>query len=532
MKQLKYDVVIVGSGISGLFCAVQISKRKDFKGKILILTKGPLAESNSRYAQGGIAAVINSNNDSIESHVNDTLKSGANLCDKSVVQYIIENSQNVIEKLVELNIDFDRDEKGEFCYTLGGAHSAKRVLHSKQDSTGMVIMQILSQAVKNIQNTTCNIDIMQKTMAVELLVEENECRGLVAFDKTSNEHIIIQSSNVILATGGLGQIYKYTTNPYGATGDGIYLAYSANLKIKDIEFIQFHPTALVLGENSKSRYLISEALRGEGAKLVNSKCYEFMKDYSDKKELSSRDVVTRAITAQMELENAKNMYLKAYDIDKDILLKRFPSIAKKCASNGIDITKDLIPIAPAAHYMIGGVETTLDGKTSIKGLYATGELSYTGFHGANRLASNSLLECAVCADILSKNINLIEPKKLKSDVSKWGEPFCEDKTDYRVLKNELKEIMWQKAAILRAEKGLLEAKDEIEKIWLQFKNKKSYSSIEGYEYRNMLLASYLIVKCALKRKESRGAHYRVDYPKQSLKVEHSYICKGDKNERI
>ena len=271
MKQLKYDVVIVGSGISGLFCAVQISKRKDFKGKILILTKGPLAESNSRYAQGGIAAVINSNNDSIESHVNDTLKSGANLCDKSVVQYIIENSQNVIEKLVELNIDFDRDEKGEFCYTLGGAHSAKRVLHSKQDSTGMVIMQILSQAVKNIQNTTCNIDIMQKTMAVELLVEENECRGLVAFDKTSNEHIIIQSSNVILATGGLGQIYKYTTNPYGATGDGIYLAYSANLKIKDIEFIQFHPTALVLGENWVARAIHFYSIKTENGQQTTKK---------------------------------------------------------------------------------------------------------------------------------------------------------------------------------------------------------------------------------------------------------------------
>ena len=528
MKKLNYDTVIIGSGAAGLFSAIKLSKRQDFRGKILILTKCPLAESNSRYAQGGIAAYIKENpSDSLEKHIEDTLKSGAGLCDKGVVEYIIQNSQKTIDELVNLKAGFDCDEKGNFSYTLGGAHSAKRVLHSGQDKTGMVMMEALSNEVKKAQN----IDVIAKTIALELVVEDKICKGVFAFDKNSNEYILINCPNIIIATGGCCQIYKYTTNPYGATGDGIALAYSAGAKIKDMEFIQFHPTALVLNKESKSRYLISEALRGEGAKLVNSKNIEFMAEYCDKKELSSRDVVTRAIFQEMKKENTNRVFLDASKINSDTVLKRFPTIAKKCKTIGIDITKDLIPVAPAAHYMIGGIEVDLFGQTEIKGLYAVGEVACTGFQGANRLASNSLLECVVCAQKLTQDFKCAPKSEIKdySFVEKYNK--SSDKKDYQNKKTHLRELMWNKVGIIREKNELLSAKDELE--WL-IEEVRNENNIDIYEYKNMLIVSYLITICALNREESRGAHYRGDYPQVQNEIFHSIIHKekGGIYERI
>ena len=511
MKKLNYDTVIIGSGAAGLFSAIKLSKRQDFRGKILILTKCPLAESNSRYAQGGIAAYIKENpSDSLEKHIEDTLKSGAGLCDKGVVEYIIQNSQKTIDELVNLKAGFDCDEKGNFSYTLGGAHSAKRVLHSGQDKTGMVMMEALSNEVKKAQN----IDVIAKTIALELVVEDKICKGVFAFDKNSNEYILINCPNIIIATGGCCQIYKYTTNPYGATGDGIALAYSAGAKIKDMEFIQFHPTALVLNKESKSRYLISEALRGEGAKLVNSKNIEFMAEYCDKKELSSRDVVTRAIFQEMKKENTNRVFLDASKINSDTVLKRFPTIAKKCKTIGIDITKDLIPVAPAAHYMIGGIEVDLFGQTEIKGLYAVGEVASTGLHGANRLASNSLLECVVCAYETAKNYTPAEIPFESTDIEQINELIYNEEGRLK-----LKDLMWNNVGIYRNEHSLNTALSEIENI----------SDNGDFELKNMLLTAKLITKSALNRKESRGAHYRTDCPGTDKNATHSEITKGENN---
>lgn len=530
MKIYEYDIVIIGSGVAGLYTAVEISKRKDFDGKILIVTKSPFGESNSRYAQGGISAVINRNiKDSILLHVKDTLKSGAGLCDEQVVEYIAGNAQNAINELVDIGVKFDCDKKGNFSYTLGGAHSVERVLHCGGDATGMIMVNVLCEVVKKSEK----INIIEKCFSVELLLSETkECCGVVIFNNQSKEHEIVLSSKIVLATGGAGQVYKYTTNPYGATGDGVALAYEAGAIIQDMEFVQFHPTALALSPDIKNRYLISEAVRGEGAKLVNNTGKEFMSEYCEDKELAQRDVVTRAIWQEMKKENKPNVFLKTNNIGSEIILKRFPSIAKKCISKGIDITKNLIPIAPAAHYMIGGVKVNQSGQTSVKGLYAVGEAASTGFHGANRLASNSLLECFVCAQKLAQDIDLTSIKTfskndkfLQNYIAKYEFPLKNDNDNFKDLKNQIKDIMWEKVGIIRDEKSLLEAKNKIEKLKSDITNISVVSNLSAYEYRNMLIVSEIITKCALERKESRGAHYRSDYKEMLSIPKHSLIQK-------
>ena len=302
----------------------------------------------------------------------------------------------------------------------------------------------------------------------------------------------------------------------------------AGAVIRDIEFIQFHPTALVLNSETKNRYLISEALRGEGATLINNNGEAFMSQYSEKKELAQRDIVARAIFAEMKKENKPNVFLTTNKINHDILRKRFPSIYKKCLTNGIDITKNPIPVAPAAHYTIGGIQTNISGQTSVKGLYAIGEVASTGFHGANRLASNSLLECIVCAKKLAEDIEIKKTEhtpNIDKTVKKYDKmPQC-DQNNYQILKDKLKDIMWYKVGITRNEKDLVEATNEINNLKENIKNINCFSSITGYEFRNMLIAAELITKCAITRKESRGAHYRSDYPDASDNPQHSYLNK-------
>lgn len=391
MKYSEYSVVIAGSGAAGLYAALKIYERINLPDGILLLTKSELGESNSKYAQGGIVGVLHQNSgDSVELHVKDTLKAGAGLSDYKTVEYISEVSDEVINDLIDSGVKFDKDSKGNLNFTLEAAHSHRRILHSGGDATGKGITEALAKRVRE----NSDITVMEHALAVEILVNsDDECKGLILYNELTGEHEIVYAGAVVLATGGMGQLYKYTTNPDGATGDGIDLAYNAGAILQDMEFIQFHPTALALSPSSKERFLISEAVRGEGAKLVDKSGHEFMSAYHDKRELAPRDIVTRAIFNEMQKNHTPNMFLNASIIDKAKLLMRFPTIAGKCKDRGIDISSTPIPVAPAAHYSMGGIQATVEGKTSVRGLYAIGETACTGLHGANRLASNSLLEC-------------------------------------------------------------------------------------------------------------------------------------------
>lgn len=515
MKHSEYSVVIIGSGAAGLYAALKIAQNSNLPDGVLLLTKSDLGESNSRYAQGGIVGVLKSNPaDQTELHIQDTLKAGAEINNPKVVKYISEISDCVINDLIENGVKFDSESDGSLKFTLEAAHSVKRILHIGGDATGKGIVDALINRIKE----TPNITIVEHSMAVELLTNsDSECKGLILFNELTGEHEIVYTSATVIATGGVGQVYKYTTNPNCATGDGIDIAYNAGAIIQDMEFIQFHPTALALSPNSKNRFLISEAVRGEGARLIDNNGKEFMSNYHDKRELAPRDIVTRAIFNEMQQKQAPNMFLNASIIDKARLLMRFPTISKRCMENGIDISQKPIPVAPAAHYTMGGIKATVEGKTSIRGLYAIGEVACTGFHGANRLASNSLLECVVCAYELADYLsfaNLQTPKKIDTNILKTLEMYSApiNEVDYNIseLKQKLKDLMWNNVGILRSEEKLLEAQSELKTYKNQFLRTRKCLNIEEYEYRNMLTVAELIIQASLNRKESIGAHSRID----------------------
>ena len=532
MKYSKYSAVIVGSGIAGLYAALKIEQQSNLSDGILVVTKSDFGQSNSLYAQGGIVGVMKENkSDSTASHISDTIKAGAGLSEFNAVKYISENSDAVIKDLLKFGVEFDRDENNNLCFTREAAHSVRRILHCGGDATGRMIELALCQKVQE----NANIDVYEHTTAVELIVNsKKECRGLIVFNDNTQEYETIYSPAVILATGGIGQLYRYTTNPIGATGDGIALAYRAGAVLQDMEFVQFHPTALAI-DGEENRFLISEAVRGEGAKLCDIHGNEFMGKYDERKELAPRDIVTRANFNEMIENNVDNVYLNATCIDSEKLKKRFPTISKKCLENGIDIAHDFIPVAPAAHYFMGGVKTNLNGETSLKGLYAIGETSSTGLHGANRLASNSLLECVVCAYSVAqylKSVELKTPKQIdeeiKSVIDKYiDEDVILDYVDVGSLKEKIQNIMWDNVGILRSEKTLLNALEELNKLKEEFLRPYKCLSKEEYELKNMLTVAGLIAFCALQRKESRGAHYRLDYPNLNEECIHSHITKEE-----
>ena len=531
MKYSRYSTVIVGSGIAGLYAALKIEQQTKLPDGILILTKSKLGESNSRYAQGGMVAVLKENKaDSTESHISDTIKAGAGLSEFNTVKFISENSDKVIKDLLKFGVEFDRDENNQLCFTREAAHSVRRILHSGGDATGKMIEQALCKKVAE----NSNIEVYEQTIAVELLVNGNsECKGILVYNDVTGEYETIYASAIILATGGIGQLYKYTTNPVGATGDGLALAYNAGAVMQDMEFVQFHPTALAI-DGDENRFLISEAVRGEGAKLVDGDGVEFMHKYDERKELAPRDIVTRANFNEMTENHVDCVYLNAACIDKDKLARRFPNISKKCAENGIDIAHDFIPVAPAAHYFMGGVKTDVEGRTSVKGLYAIGEVSSTGLHGGNRLASNSLLECVVCAyevaDYLKQAV-LIAPKQIdmeiKSLIDMYSEDIDAEELDIPELKKELQSIMWDYVGILRSEKSLMNALEKIEALKEHFPRIKKCLSKQEYEFKNMLTVAKLIVISALRRKESRGAHYRLDYLNTNEECVHNCLTKRE-----
>ena len=530
MKYSKFSAVIIGSGIAGLYAALKIEQQLQLPNGVLLITKSKLGESNSYYAQGGMVAVLKENEkDSVESHVTDTIKAGAGLSELDTIRFISENSDKVVKDLLKFGVEFDRDENGKFTLTKEAAHSVRRILHSGGDATGREMEIALCQAVKENKNIT----LYENTVAVDLLIDENTCGGVVLLN-ADDEYETIYSNTVIMATGGLGQLYQYTTNPKGATGDGFALSYRAGAVLQDMEFVQFHPTALAF-DGAENRFLISEAVRGEGAKLCDEFGMEFMFKYHEKKELAPRDIVARSIFCEMNNNGDPCVFLNATGLGEEKLLKRFPTIAKKCKEYDIDITQDLIPVAPAAHYFMGGVKTNIRGESSVKGLYAIGEVSSTGLHGGNRLASNSLLECVVCAYEVAeylKNIGVNDKgdfetnEKFNSIISKYEQDSELKSVDVKALKEELQATMWSGVGIFRNEQVMKSAQENIEKLSKEFDREDKCLSKDEYELRNMLITAELIVKSALNRKESRGAHYRVDYLNTNEVCEHSLVDKN------
>lgn len=525
MRYSKYNIVIIGSGISGLYLANRLSENKNLTDGILVVTKEDLFSGSSALAQGGIVSVIPEINksDSIESHIKDTIKAGCGLNDLNVVKYVSENSALAAQELMRFGVEFDKNDKNSLNFTLEGAHSCPRILHAKGDSTGRVIEDALCTRLLNKQN----VELYDNSMALELLVDsEKICRGVVVYNWKNRYYEAIYSNNVIIATGGIGQIYKNTTNPLVSTGDGIALAYRAGAAVRDMEFVQFHPTALYC-KNKASMPLVSESARGEGAKLVDLNGDYFAKNYHHLADLAPRDVVARAIKEQISKSGDDCVNLDISQIGIEKFKQRFPTITSLCLENGIDIDSGLIPVVPAEHYFMGGIKVDLNSKTTIKNLYAIGECASTGLHGANRLASNSLLECAVFANGLCEYLteNFAPPpkkfdEKIKNAVEKYIEEdsVSDERRDFvEILFNELKNLMTENVGIVRSEKGLKSALETMKSLEFRIETAIA-NSREKYEFKNALVVSKLIVEAALERRNSIGAHYRSDFPHRAFEA--------------
>ena len=523
MRYSKYNVVIVGSGISGLFLANKLSENKNCSDGILLITKDELFSGSSSLAQGGIVSVIPEINksDSVESHIKDTLKAGCGLNNINIVEFVSRQSSLAIDELIRFGVKFDKNEKNILDFTLEGAHSRPRILHASGDSTGRIIEEALCEKLKSANN----VELYDNTMALELLVDNsNNCKGLVVYNWKNDYYEAIYAGSIVLATGGIGQIYKNTTNPLVSCGDGISLAYKAGAKVCDMEFVQFHPTALYC-KNKSTMPLVSESVRGEGAKLVDLDGEYFAKNYHHQADLAPRDVVARAIMEQMKSTNANYVNLDISQMGIEKFKNRFPTITKLLDENNIDIDSGLIPVVPAEHYFMGGIKTDINCKTTINNLFAIGECACSGLHGANRLASNSLLECVVfansLADYISNNFNN-PPKrndeKIKNTVEKYlsQDSITNKQEDFLyILFEELKTVMTENVGISRTKKSLEAALDKINTLELRAESVVAESRIK-YELKSALCVSKLIVKAALERKNSIGAHYRADFPHRAL----------------
>lgn len=523
MRYSKYNVVIVGSGISGLFLANKLSENKNCSDGILLITKDELFSGSSSLAQGGIVSVIPEINksDSVESHIKDTLKAGCGLNNINIVEFVSRQSSLAIDELIRFGVKFDKNEKNILDFTLEGAHSRPRILHASGDSTGRIIEEALCEKLKSANN----VELYDNTMALELLVDNsNNCKGLVVYNWKNDYYEAIYAGSIVLATGGIGQIYKNTTNPLVSCGDGISLAHKAGAKVCDMEFVQFHPTALYC-KNKSTMPLVSESVRGEGAKLVDLDGEYFAKNYHHQADLAPRDVVARAIMEQMKSTNANYVNLDISQMGIEKFKNRFPTITKLLDENNIDIDSGLIPVVPAEHYFMGGIKTDINCKTTINNLFAIGECACSGLHGANRLASNSLLECVVfansLADYISNNFNN-PPKrndeKIKNTVEKYlsQDSITNKQEDFlHILFEELKTVMTENVGISRTKKSLEAALDKINTLELRAESVVAESRIK-YELKSALCVSKLIVKAALERKNSIGAHYRADFPHRAL----------------
>lgn len=503
-----HDIIIIGSGIAGVYTALETSQEHN----IAILTKETLDISNSVLAQGGIAVSLDKE-DSPQLHFKDTLYAGAGLCNEDSVWVLVNEAALNIKNLLKFGVNFDKIEHGELALTREGAHSKNRIIHVG-DTTGKEVCDKLISVVK----TRKNINIMERTFVLDILTEDGACKGVIAYEEDSGKFKAYLSNIVVCATGGYGQLYANTTNPEVATGDGAAIAYRAGAALTDLEFIQFHPTVLYHPENKS--FLISEAVRGEGAILLNVNKERFMPKYHPLKELAPRDVVSRAIFKEMQRTNSDHVYLDITFKGKEYLQHRFPNIYKTCIGYGIDISTDYIPVAPAEHYCMGGIVTDVHGRTNIKGFYACGEVASNGIHGANRLASNSLLEGLVFGRKISIEISELLENKDNKKVDFSG-VYTSDRTSTSPdslginsidIKKEIQSLMTNYVGIVRNKEGLIFAEKRINEYSELVKNMEN-RSMADFELQNVLLLSRLVVESALEREESRGAHFRSDFDK-------------------
>jgi L-aspartate oxidase len=514
----KYDFLIVGSGIAGLSCALKVAEH----GKVAIITKSEISDSNTNLAQGGIAAVMFDDND-IENHIEDTLIAGSHINNRDVVEIVVKEAKEQINNLLSWGVDFDKKTDGSFDFVKEGGHSSARILHHK-DNTGYEIEKSLCKMVKQ----HLSIDVFEHWFALDIITQHHlgvkvtrakkdiECYGIYALDINNNQIHTFLSKQTLIATGGIGNIYQNTTNPEIATGDGIAMVYRAKGLVKDMEFVQFHPTALYNPDEYPS-FLITEAMRGIGSVLKNHKYESFMEKYDSRGSLAPRDVVAKAIDNEMKLYGIKHVYLDCTHIDPQLLISHFPNIHQKCLLLGIDITKDYIPVVPAAHYLCGGILVNKNGESSISNLYASGEVACTGLHGANRLASNSLIEALVFSNRIGESvISKINKINYVENIPKWnddGTCCAEELILITQSKIELQQIMSNYVGIVRSDLRLKRAFARLELLYQETEMlyKKTTVSQSLCELRNAINVAYLIIKMANQRKESIGLHYNLDY---------------------
>ncbi len=512
-KELQTDYLIIGGGLAGLFAAYKASQF----GNVLVVTKTNSKDSNSYLAQGGIAVTL-SNTDSYELHINDTLNTGRELCNNEAVRILIEEGRERVKELIECGMQFDKDGLN-YSFGMEGGHSARRILHANGAATGEAIMNFVIDKIKNNDSIT----VLEDSQCIEIIKDNNRVIGAYLYQRNKDILYSVKSKIIIIASGGYSRLFQRSTNSNTILGEGISLAMQAGAIIKDMEFVQFHPTAFY-SKKGKS-FLISEAVRGEGAYLLNEKLERFMLGKHELNELAPRDIISKTIYREIKSSKIDNVFLDLRHLDGERIKVRFSNIYKMAKEFSIDITTDLIPIAPAAHYSIGGIETDLNGKTNLDGLYACGEVSVTGVHGANRLASNSILECLV----FSNRVVFDSAKEIKNILHKplpVRNYIIDDFTfeNYKSIRNRIQNIFTKHVGIIRDEENLLKAISQIDFIKHSFEIDEN--NIAGIKINGLLDIAGVIINSALARKESRGTHQREDYPNQ-LKEDHGHYYTED-----
>jgi L-aspartate oxidase len=532
---MQTDFLIVGSGIAGLTYALKVAHHFPHK-KVLIITKAAADETNTKYAQGGIAGVIDIEKDSFDKHIQDTLIAGDGLCKKEIVEIVVKEGVQRIKEIIDWGAQFDKEAGGDFSLGREGGHSENRILHHK-DITGQEMERALLATVALQKNIT----LLKHCFVIDLITQHHigylvtkstpniTCYGIYALNIETNAVEKIIAHTTLLATGGNGQIYRTTTNPSIATGDGVAMVYRAKGRIENMEFIQFHPTALYEAGVGGQAFLITEAVRGEGGILRNKNGEAFMPRYDQRKDLAPRDIVARAIDNEMKMSGTEHVYLDARHISKEQFIHHFPNIYEKCASIGIDVQQQMIPVAPAAHYSCGGIQTDQWGRTSIKNLYAAGECACTGLHGANRLASNSLLEAMVfghrCYEAALQELSTTtngkeQPNNLLHAIPDWKATGTTHPKEMILITQSLKELQWlmtDYVGIVRTNTRLQRAMKRLDLLWEETEElyKTTLVSPPLCELRNMITVAFLVVKCAQFRHESRGLHFNTDYAGKS-----------------